>query len=63
METVYKLLRTELKVFPKLSTSQFLCIGFVDVKSRLLSEIIGSVFKYKSLIDNEEKKQMKSKIK
>lgn len=45
MDTVYKLLRNELKVFPKLSTSQFLCLGFVDVKSRLSSEIIGSVIK------------------
>jgi len=63
METVYKLLRTVLKVFPKLSTNQFLCIGFVDVKSRLLAEVISAVIKYKSTLENEHKKARKSTVK
>jgi len=63
MDTVYKLLRTVLKVFPKLSTNQFLCIGFVDVKSKLMSEVISAVLKFKSTMENEQKKLKKSSVK
>lgn len=55
-------MRNELKVFPRLSTAQFLSLGFTANKSALIYESITKIIELKHAIENEIKKKKHSKV-
>jgi len=55
-------MRSELKVFPKLSPQQFLSIGYTANKAALASDIIQQVINLKLLLETELKKKQHSKV-
>mmetsp|Transcript_48563 Transcript_48563/g.105814 ORF Transcript_48563/g.105814 Transcript_48563/m.105814 type:complete len:93 (-) Transcript_48563:1142-1420(-) len=51
VEISFKLMRNELKVFPKLNVNQFLSMGFTAVKSALINTVIDKIIDLKQRIN------------